>query len=116
MAAGVWIGSPRADNIINSKTEARFIDMSDTPEQANCALVMETEFDYNNMCVYLIKDVDTTEGPVMPYLDYRESFHLLEQSDIDICRHIDNLIKFTTAHCMFVSYQVKINIAKRELK
>ncbi|KAK3258660.1 hypothetical protein CYMTET_32304 [Cymbomonas tetramitiformis] len=63
---------------------ARFINTSDDLEQANCALVMETDCDYNNMCVYLTKDVDTTDGPVMLYLDHRKAFHQLVESDLDV--------------------------------
>ncbi|KAK3280831.1 hypothetical protein CYMTET_11348 [Cymbomonas tetramitiformis] len=40
--------------------------------------------DYNNMCVYLTKDVDTTDGPVMLFLDPRKAFHQLVESDFDV--------------------------------
>ncbi|KAK3233835.1 hypothetical protein CYMTET_43074 [Cymbomonas tetramitiformis] len=63
---------------------ARFINTGAHPGLANCALVMETDCDYNNMCVYLTKDVDTTNGPVMLYLDPRKAFHQLVESDLDV--------------------------------
>ncbi len=47
-------------------------------------MVVETEFGYKNVAVYLTKDVDTTDGPVMLYLYYRESFHVVEMSDVQI--------------------------------
>eukprot|EP00854_Cymbomonas_tetramitiformis_P001324 gene1324-1917_t len=41
-----------------------------------------TTQDFYNPAVYLIKDIDTTEGSIMLYIYYRTSFNIVEEADV----------------------------------
>eukprot|EP00854_Cymbomonas_tetramitiformis_P009478 gene9479-11230_t len=57
---------------------ARCINTCDSQEKAKYACVLKAEYDFYNPAIYLTKDVDTTDGPVMLYRYYGDSFEMAE--------------------------------------